>query len=222
MPLWVEEVNNRLQVHTPRVTDSPLFSPCAREAPRDTARGPADAGGASSAVPVPVADPPPAPSCEARSAASDEPASVPVLHDLEQHFCSAFLDDDFVPGKEAAAPVNRRTLPAGILANEGVGAGVGAGVAGDGTIAWAGRGPRPLGPVVQQDSNLETGLSFFGPATVHSHFPEELGNAVEVHHYVVAAGTRGAGGAFGSLAQLRQALHTTLLCGTPAATGSVR
>ena len=65
-------------------------------------------------------------------------------------------------------------------------------------------------------SSVAASLSFFGPATVHSHFPEELGNAVEVHHYVVAAGAGGSGGAFGSLAGLRQQLQSALLCGTAA------
>lgn len=198
MPSWTEEGGNRLLVCTPRVTDSPLFSPCAPEAlPGGRSRAPSE--------------PPPAPSCDARSATSDDAAALPVLHDLEQHFCSAFLDDDFVPRKDArgAAPEPaRRSLPVGLLA-------AGGGMA-DGPFlgdrAGKGAGPRAGGP--QPETTLETGLSFFGPATAHSHFPEELGQLVEVHHYVAVTGAERE--ECGSLAALRRKLHAALTGTLPA------
>lgn len=211
MPLWVEEVQNRLQVYTPRVTDSPLFSPCAEDA--SAAGGGMPAGSSrrssSSAARCATREPAPAPSCDARSAASDDQAALPVLHDLERHFCSAFLDDDYVPAKERPAlAAAQRSLPAGLLVNGAVGP--------DATdAADKGGGQRAAAPP-QQDSTLETGLSFFGPATAHSHFPEELGRLVEVHHFVAVAEGFARGAERSSLAALQNQLYATLVGVSPA------
>lgn len=200
---WMDDANNRLLVYTPRVTDSPLFSPCANEAGKDA--GTAHRGGCQDASP---SGPPPAPSCDARSAASEDPGTVPVLHDLEQHFCSAFLDDDFVPREEQGGAAPLPMLPAGLLA-QGV-----AGADGPRSPRMTGKpgvdGYRRSGPG-KQGSNLETGLSFFGPATAHSHFPEELGRMVEIHHFVVAADDRRAGELCSTLPTLRAQLEARLM-----------
>eukprot|EP00892_Ulva_mutabilis_P007775 jgi/Ulvmu1/536/UM001_0544.1 len=213
---WIEEVNNRLLVYTPRITDSPLLSPCANEGAGKDAAAHASACRSGSAGAGPArapSGPPAAPSCDARSAESEEPGTVPMLHDLEQHFCSAFLDDDFIPGGERAAPSPaQRPVPPEPAAN-GAAAADSARSLRD--AAPVGReGGRRLG-LGKQESNLETGLSFFGPATADSHIPEELGQMMEMHHFIVAGDERQVGSGCSSLAALRSQLLDKLL-GVPA------